>query len=84
MPQPITLPNYSHMAIGSQEEIIEEHIKMNALLIICLTMVARCDTRLQVWLTWRWIAAVMVMVVAMEMRWEMAAARVCEWLLVQR
>jgi hypothetical protein len=66
------------MTIGSQEEIIEEHIKINALLIICLTMVPLCDTRLQVWLTWRRIVAVTVMLVALEMRLEMMAARVEE------
>ena len=62
MPQPMTLLNYSHMAITSQEEIIEEHIKMNSFLIISLTMVAVCDTWLQVWVTHRWFVEVMVMV----------------------
>ena len=33
MPQPIALPDYSHMAIELHEEIIEEKIKMKALLI---------------------------------------------------
>ena len=47
MPQPMTLPKYSYMVIGSQEEIIDEHIMMNALLIICLEMVVGCNTRLQ-------------------------------------
>ena len=61
MPQPIALPKYSHMAIGSHKEIYEEGIKMKALLTICLTMVAECDTRLQLWLTWRGVAVVMVM-----------------------
>ena len=47
MPQPMTLPNYSRMMIGSQEEIIEEHIMENSLLIICLAMVTGSDTQLQ-------------------------------------
>ena len=76
MPQPMTLPNYSHIAIRPQEEIIEEHIKMNALFIICLTMVAGCDTRLQGMANLQMNVVVMVMVVAMEMRWEMVAARI--------
>lgn len=47
MAQPIALPNYARMMIGSHEETIEEHNMMQALLIICLTVVAGCDTRLQ-------------------------------------
>jgi hypothetical protein len=31
MPQPIALPNYSHMAIESHEELIEEDIKVKAI-----------------------------------------------------
>ena len=71
MPQPIALPNYSHMAIGSQDELIEEDIKMNTLLIICLTISCRM---------WYMITSmanlerdcteVMMVAVAMEMRWE--------------
>ena len=40
---PIALLNYSHMRIWLQEEIIGEDIQINDLLIICLTMVAKCE-----------------------------------------
>ena len=49
---------------------------MKDLLVIHLTMFGGCDTCLQVWLSWRWIDAVVKMVVAMEMICEMEVARV--------
>ena len=66
MPQPMTLPNYSHMEIRSHEEIIEEHIMKIDWLIICLTIDAGCDIRLQGMASWL-KTMVMEMVVAMEM-----------------
>ena len=60
------LPNYSHMEIESNEEIIEEHIMKIDWLIICLTMDVGCDIRLQSMASWL-ITTMVVMVAAMEM-----------------
>jgi hypothetical protein len=51
---------------------------------ICHTIVADCDTPITSMTNLERMAVVMKVVAAMEMRWEMAAARVGRWLLVLR
>ena len=66
------------MKIVSQEEIIENDIKMNDWLIICVTILPGCDTPITSMINLERMVAVMKVVVATEMRSEMVG-RLEDW-----